>query len=123
MNCELWLWLYLWEIWWLACVAKCIGQQCPAIKIEGTMREFAVMNTLRELSMWPKNEHLHQNVSQNMEWMNSKKKKTCQMNLCCPQRISYRIVLSVANQVFSAEFVLSAANQVFVAEFGWSAAT
>jgi len=58
------------------------------------MREFAVMNTLRELSMWPKNEHLHQNVSQNMEWMNSKKKKlakwTCVVRsesateLCCP---------------------------------------
>jgi hypothetical protein len=88
MNCELWLWLYLWEIWWLACVAKCIGQQCPAIKIEGTMREFAVMNTLRELSMWPKNEHLHQNVSQNMEWMNSKKKN-----------LPNELVLSAANQL------------------------
>jgi len=54
MNCELWLWLYLWEIWWFACVAKCNGQQCPAIRIEGTMREFTVTNTLRELSSWPK---------------------------------------------------------------------
>jgi hypothetical protein len=35
-------------------VAKCIGQQCSAIRIEGTMREFVVMNTLRKLSPWSK---------------------------------------------------------------------
>jgi len=123
MNCELWLWLYLWEIWWFAYVAKCIGQQCPAIRIEGTMREFVMTNTLKELSPWPKMNTCelwnfivvvlmyYHNVSENMEWMNSKNltKWTCVVR----SELAFAAINCVvcSESVFTAESVLSAVNQ------------